>query len=338
MMAKKITNQPTNTTGRTFDGYCAKLIADRKTPRLLVEGRFDRLFFKKLIDHLITIKQYPNALPLLETLVQQIDCAENLEMSGNNRERVEAVCQFVDNQPTQSIRFVGFVDREYREFDLPNRFIDQLGCHHQVGCAVWSRGHSLENYFFVPSLLIAIYADYGQKARTDETIKEAALKLFAQFFDEGLYHALCVGMVASELKIAHKDILATLTADCFDGQTETLLFKESEWLPKIAGKTKQQQDSIENNLTKWQTRLKSLSISCYQYICHGHIGERILFNLFLHTINCVSDGKSNARKSIETTAGNENDRFIDYSNGWIARQLWKTSDSPIIVLQKLELI
>ena len=91
-MARNMTNSPSETTGRTPDGYKAKLLSDPQTPRLLVEGKFDRLFFEKLIDHLIAIRQYPNKIDQLEKIKASIDIAENLDVSGGHRDRVESIC------------------------------------------------------------------------------------------------------------------------------------------------------------------------------------------------------------------------------------------------------
>jgi len=45
-------------------------------------------------------------------------------------------------------RSIGFVERELRYFDLEDCIHDLIGDHKAVNHLVWSRGHSIENYFF----------------------------------------------------------------------------------------------------------------------------------------------------------------------------------------------
>lgn len=66
-------------------------------------------------------------------------------MGPSKRERVEYVCAKALNTP-EARKLVGFVDREFREFEQGDTLRDLLDGHQTVGRVVWSRGHSIENY------------------------------------------------------------------------------------------------------------------------------------------------------------------------------------------------
>jgi hypothetical protein len=105
---------------------------------LLVEGIDDKIAFKLLFEELSG--KHDIKIDTAERLI-------NFERPLGNREKVEEICRTVTGRSFAD-KLVGFVDREFREFEWDNDIRDNLGQHKVDGRLVWSRGHSIENYFF----------------------------------------------------------------------------------------------------------------------------------------------------------------------------------------------
>ena len=115
-------------------------------PQILLEGSQDKVFFLRMCEATNSVEH--------DAVGGQSHCiittAEELmsEVSGvGNRTKVERVCELIAAWPFQR-RFIGFVDREFREFTFSEIVGDGLRSHRCKDRLVWSRGHSIENYLF----------------------------------------------------------------------------------------------------------------------------------------------------------------------------------------------
>lgn len=94
----------------------------------------------------------------------------------NNRKKVEEIA-------LRSSKFIApgclscLVDREFREFDL-QRGSDKIGLHHVVNFTYWTIGHSFENYFFDPDILVG-----GFSGLTSAYWHRSADSFFIHHFD-----------------------------------------------------------------------------------------------------------------------------------------------------------
>src|SRR3990170_3818043 len=152
---------------------------------LLVEGKNDKYLFKLFLDNL-RIDQNLVVIDSAEDLIQ-FDC--NL----GNRERVETVCQAVCITPWAK-QLVGFVDREFREFEInENDMFDRIPQHNVVGSVVWSRGHSVENYYFNFEMLNAALEIYSPPDYMDE-----ALSLLKRNLENVIRYACAASMAGRD--------------------------------------------------------------------------------------------------------------------------------------------
>jgi Protein of unknown function (DUF4435) len=169
-------------------GYRNKLRTTRNGV-LLVEGSQDKQAFQLLIAEAEERGwRAPNDLTI-DSAESILSRADNVP---SNRERVERVFADFDTS-SLTVRVVGFVDREYRDFDVSPLYDRHANSHHLIGRVVWSRGHSLENYFFEPDIMSrAIRA----VAMTDSY--NAAIRAFETAFDSLVRLACAAGLAALE--------------------------------------------------------------------------------------------------------------------------------------------
>jgi hypothetical protein len=103
-----------------------------KNKHLLVEGREDSGFFRILFEEFFGA----NWQDLYDVV---IDKAESLISSAGraagNREKIEEICNSFSED-----NLVGFVDREFRNFEMADDLIDQIRDHYHANSLVWSRG------------------------------------------------------------------------------------------------------------------------------------------------------------------------------------------------------
>jgi hypothetical protein len=119
----------------SLNGYIATLQI-RKNASLLVEGVTDQ----RALD--IFIKEFAGNRPVTIDTVERLGTIEGI---SGNREKVEFIHQLALEN---GFDVAGLVDREFREFDLITLKDNRPGHHSISDSLFWTRGHSLENYFF----------------------------------------------------------------------------------------------------------------------------------------------------------------------------------------------
>ncbi|WP_176969798.1 DUF4435 domain-containing protein [Nitrosomonas sp. Nm33] len=110
---------------------------------IVVEGKEDREF----VLNLRTKLNLPH-----RTVYAASDMQNGFSHPKCNRKKVEEIASLSVEYGT-SDRLTCLVDREFREFNL-QRCSDKIGLHHVVNNTYWTLGHSFENYFFDPTLLV----------------------------------------------------------------------------------------------------------------------------------------------------------------------------------------
>ena len=122
------------------------LVRMSKDSHILLEGSQDKAFFDILCQAVGVISLGVN----FQSPSVAITTAEVIKSDSTilgNRDKVEKVSELIRGQPFQC-RFVGFVDREFREFKFAKSIRDEVRAQRCVGRLIWSRGHSIENYMF----------------------------------------------------------------------------------------------------------------------------------------------------------------------------------------------
>ncbi len=113
--------------------------------------------------------------------------------SKNNRKKVEEIASS-SIKYCLSERLTCLVDREFREFNL-QKVSDKIGLHHAVHCTYWTIGHSFENYFFEPTLLVK-----GFSCLTTAHWHLSANEYFSSHFDFFSTIAACLSIADYEIE------------------------------------------------------------------------------------------------------------------------------------------
>src|SRR5260370_11118535 len=162
---------------------------------LLLEGKSDRRLFLELFESLV--KSGRSRDGFATTDIETAEALLSSETPMGNREKVEQVSAAI-GATDYAVRFAGFVDREFRGFELQDTILDTVGGHKVSGRLVWSRGHSVENYGFRYSLMREVF-----KIFTGSDQYGSALLLFESVFDSTLRSACAAAFAGLDLDKLH---------------------------------------------------------------------------------------------------------------------------------------
>lgn len=253
------------------------VISDHK--RLLVEGADDQRAFSILLDKFFTRDEQNNI---------EIDTAEALIGFGprvGNREKVEQVCASVEREPYAD-KLVGFVDREFREFEYAVSLQDLQPEHRVSGRLVWSRGHSLENYFFDFAIL------------RDPMLQFTSTEYFHDVLDRFE-------------RLLESTIRTACAASLAGQESDTLLFvsRRFSWEYVEISSTGREiivncdtwEQAEQNKPSGFQyfctrfanclERVRQADINVVRWMCHGHMGLRFLWEVYAR---CVFEASQRA--------------------------------------------
>ena len=186
-----------------LETYKVLLFMNPDQVRLLVEGETDRFIFKYMLDEVKNYNSYkgcmrPVEIDVAESFIKEDELLiESEKKSGHhlgNREKVERVCKEIEKEDYGD-RMIGFVDREYREFDLEDNIIDKLDEHNISGRIVWSRGHSIENYLFDTRIMRDVI-----KSLLDSSSFDKSLQAFDQCSDSIIITACAISLAGKSQK------------------------------------------------------------------------------------------------------------------------------------------
>lgn len=244
----------------TRDEYLNYVEMDSQTRFLLVEGERDCDLFRFLFYHTsIDIKSAANLIeaPLIP----------------ENREKVEWVADAFHNKPFRE-RFVGFVDREFREFEFEPAIRDQLERHHVADRLVWSRGHSAENYFFAFERLEYVLKDLVADA--DRRLVETFSFVVGPMIRIGCAVSLAARDVKSIKKVEH--CIVEEMIEQIEAEPSVSI---QAWSRKLRGHLDEAEiDLLTERFTYWQDRVESVDDRTLRWLCHGHIGFSLVWAAF----------------------------------------------------------
>ncbi|MEA2597684.1 MAG: hypothetical protein QOF01_4153 [Thermomicrobiales bacterium] len=291
---------------------------------ILVEGDQDKQAFRVLIA------EARDAGWRLDRDVT-IDAAESIiageEGVTNNREKVERVFEGLTDSLTLG-RVVGFVDREYRGFDLEAP-MDDIGAHYRVGRhVVWSRGHSIENYFFDYMTIRQTIRAVAVTERYDD-----AIRMLEAAFDDLLCLACAIGLAGREhnrlsMLSATIDPASIVISDLGVDMVNDV------WFDKLLrqGCDQARARSIIDSYKAWRAKLAAVSLETVRWLCHGHIGFRVIWAAYGHCILFVG-GDENERARAHRAPHRT---WTDVSaHVWSQRAMTASVDWPEVVLRMM---
>jgi hypothetical protein len=309
-------------------------------PAIMVEGDDDNIFFQIIQDELLKAvnPEYTNIIQAINDL--QIDIPDIIKSpSGEklgNGDKVELVCRMADQNNYKGL-FIGFVDRDFREFEISKGISDKIKSHYKSGKLMWSRGHSVENYLFnLQTLLLGLF-DYAVSPRLP--IKKA-LSVFENNFQRIMRFASAISLAARDLE------LINLISRSFDESIISIINNEIQldlavW--DLLLLKNQKLDDIRRRdfislFDKYFLLTENSESETIKWICHGHIGMKFIWICFEKIAILVHSNKNAniAKKDIRLV--NESDRFIKFSRIWINNILineWNSDDSIAICFKDL---
>jgi hypothetical protein len=292
---------------------------------ILVEGRDDKISLTYLIQDLLgkhsDIKVHG---------AHQIRFGNDI----GNRERVEAICESLKDESSAK-RFVGFVDREFREFDLNENINDLINKHNIIGCLIWSRGHSIENYYFDFTILERVLRLYSVTEYFDE-----AIILFEQNLQSILKLACAISLAAYEHKIL-KPVRSSIDWKILDFNASILDINTANWSKTLIKKQKirnEDTDALIGAFQAWFEKVSKADYEIVRWLCHGHIGLTFIWAAYARCVFEVCERAKSVdpwREANKVLKAEETVRFNGCASEWARQAVNKLCEYPTSIFEHL---
>lgn len=297
---------------------------------VLVEGRDDQIFFEKIKDQ---IASHVGKDFSAEIVVESAQILVNFgkEKIGN-REKVERISALASRLSPS--KFVGFVDREFREFDVESFIVDKLEGHKAEGRLVWTRGHSLENYCFNFQTLRP-----PLRALSTTVHFRDALHLFNVVFEDALRLACVITLLGKENNVLRR-IQASVTADMFEINDEqsgrTLTINLTLWRKHLLERNNISEHIVENVVKEfpfWKEIVWKSDFSVVRWFTHGHIGHTVVWAVYSYCIFKISkefsgDDRTAKREAQQALKTKESVRFSSCMDFWVQENFGQGNEFP----------
>jgi Protein of unknown function (DUF4435) len=282
---------------------------------LLVEGPSDVEVFRKLLDRLVFDGGNHGVA---------IQMADNLDISGQsgNRSKVEYVCKVVSQDQrfnSQRVIFAGFVDREFNKFDYEGKICDLLERHYSEECLFWSRGHSIENYFFEESIFIELFLDLVNVSWINQVTAR-----FKNIFDEVVRLACAVGLAAHKLK-SSDSVRRHTNFNHLKINGKKVSIDLQNWKEDLINKGESITTMEElAKYTLYSGKLTNVDIKVVKWLCDGHLGLAFILFAFCCCLeevypNIIDSEKPILKNLIDNTLGVKKKKFYLCANWWARR-------------------
>ena len=252
--------------------YVTKVMMS-KQPTLLVEGKSDEHAFRLLLDSVKLAHQ-------IEDVDIVVDNAESIispsSVTLGNREKVEEAAKAITLHKF-SYRFVGFVDREFRGFIIDDTLKDNLRSHNHIGRLLWSRGHSIENYFFEFDLMRE-----PMRRLSDGIHFGSALDMMKEKFQDAMNIACAISLAAKDLNLLSLE-QSIVNWSCFNSSDSNLVVDSELWIKHLSSRLKLDNERINRLVERFEHWLRVSSNSdpeVVRWLCHGHIGDSVIWNVY----------------------------------------------------------
>lgn len=313
---------------------------------LLVEGPNDKDLFTLLMYEFNKLNPNTSRPKVLIDTVKMINF-EGEEISGN-RKKVEFVCQKLENRAltdkSLADKLVGFVDREFREFEYNPVLRDNRPEHLVQGRLVWSRGHSIENYFFDLSILEDLLLSISSKDFELELFY-TAFKKFQSAIDATIRLACVASLAAEECQVITRtsNFCIDFKFINFNKSNKNMLssgvvFDFENWAKDIFKTEAQKAENLYNSCLSWNTKLVNVDLSVMRWLCHGHIGMQFIRAVYAR---CVYDSavdnqfKQPQDEVRKTEKYNSDYRFKECAKSWSKKAISNQCQYPLEVLKLL---
>lgn len=311
-------------------GY-RNLLRMSQRSHLLVEGQSDKRLFALLLNEFATGAPAQGPRHGID-----IDSAEDLvgfQDGLGNRQKVEEICASVENAPYAE-RFVGFVDREFRGFEIGSTLGDDVGAHRVLGRLVWSRGHSAENYFFDFATLRDPLRDFSVTEHFDgaldrlETVLEATIRL-----------ACAASLAGRECNLLW--VVPKVDWQIVEVSPPAVSLAVAAWQESLVQRqnlTSSQADELAVRVEAWHRVTSTSAYPVVRWMCHGHAGLAFTWAVYTRCVFDVCDdpdARAREAQAKRVLKAEESVRFNACASRWARRALGNECDYPMEVLELL---
>ena len=298
-----------------------------KNKHLLVEGKSDKTAFSYFFDELYRFKE--QSIPRKKIDIDSVEGIVNVGVFSN-REKVEKICEeFQKNlDERDENNLVGFVDREFRGFEKNDSIKDNINCHYVADKIVWSRGHSIENYYFELEILREPF-----RVHTDIDYFTSALERFENILDPTLQIACALSLVSEEMKKINQiqKVLSWEMIILDRSNIEINLLKLQKSLLERHIFSEAEIEQFLKRYKFWLNKVSSTKKDYVRWMTHGHISIRLIWFVYASCVFAsISDkghggARSEASKVLKLS---EEERFRSCANTWTHKALEKRCGYP----------
>jgi hypothetical protein len=303
---------------------------------LLVEGKQDRRLFTELLD--VAFRDFAIRISRDEV---NIDVAQDLIGTGfqdtrGNRQKVELVSEAIGRTADRK-KFVGFVDREFRGFEWGDRFADHINGHYVLDRLVWSRGHSVENYYFDLASLQGPLRAFSRSHRFGE-----ALALFQVICESVIRFACAASLAGLELNMITV-LRRSLHWRLVDLGPSGASIRTEEWKESLRRNQKLTEEMarlVIERYESWVRRVEAADFGIIRWLCHGHVGLSCIWAAYARCVyeTCEhTEDQDRGREAQHVLAADEDVRFNVCLQAWAGGASTSAPDCPSIVFDLLGL-
>ena len=262
---------------------------------ILVEGEYDKRAIDRLAFHL-----YGKCSADLSIAIW---LSEQLEVDTRSS-RKELIIQACNEAAIMCQgRVAGLVDRDTHGFDV-SEVTDNSPYHEEETekGILWTRGHSLENYFFTDNIIGNVLTEFttsGNHNILSRAFKDNMKQIFviaSAIYLFGVY-------LNEEYSIEYRKVKAIIENDVFikeaSGEKNALKLNTSRLVEKLLERYIElipNRTELEHKLANILEKVSNKEVSVLRWFCHGHIALRTL--LFAYKVLAGSNFNNQNEKQI----------------------------------------
>ena len=315
-----------------YDEFIA-LVQMSKLPHILLEGRSDEMFFRRMCEAMTSPVVNANDVNSRVAITSAEELSSDKYGEGN-REKVIKVTELMQKQPCGE-RFVGFVDREFRKFTFLGVVFDELNTHYRHARLVWSRGHSVENYCFDFEVVKDILLD----SSPNQSVAHAALGILQKDFVGVLNIGCALGLTGYRRSLLDA-VRRTVDWRNLRLSNSKFVWDTAKWSDALVKHTAVDREFSRELVKQFEHALEittGSSLDDVRWACDGHIGLSLIWSAYARAVYDIAA----AEDDITPNPGNQasviwrtdnNIKFNLMARSWAQLRARDSGNSPNLCL------
>jgi hypothetical protein len=226
-------------------------------------------------------------------------------------------------------RFVGFVDREFREFDLESEIQDLVGKHNIIDRLVWSRGHSIENYFFDFAVLARPLRHHSVTLYYRD-----ALDLFQQNIEQILREVCAIGLAGWKCKSLKHVRSSVADWNIVERSASGFSINTEKWMDFfIKERNMRYEDALnlKEAYQEWSMKVSGIDFNIVRWLCDGHTGLAFIWAAFARCVfeaSKKSDQGDPRKEASKVLRADKTVRFNVCASEWASQVVKQSCEYP----------